>query len=150
LTTAPLYVIDASIGAKTVVREPDSPLAVRFLRVAAAAGALFLAPANYASEAANVLWKHCRLLGDLTWDEAEDGLRAMLATPPVLYPLPLLAEHALQLALHFRRPVYDCFYVALAQRERCPLVTADRGLVNQLGDQFPNILSLEQAAAGLP
>jgi predicted nucleic acid-binding protein len=28
-----------------------------------------------------------------------------------------------------RHPIYDCFYVALAEREHCPLITADKGLI---------------------
>ena len=33
--------------------------------------------------------------------------------------------------------VYDCLYVALAEREGCPLITADDRLVKTLGPQFP-------------
>jgi predicted nucleic acid-binding protein len=36
---------------------------------------------------------------------------------------------AIALAIRLRHPVYDCFYVALAERERCALITADERLV---------------------
>ena len=38
--------------------------------------------------------------------------------------------------------VYDCLYVALAEREACELVTADLRLVTNLGTLFP-IISLD-------
>lgn len=36
-----------------------------------------------------------------------------------------LLDAALRLALAFRHPVYDCLYLACAQRENVPLLTAD-------------------------
>jgi predicted nucleic acid-binding protein len=33
---------------------------------------------------------------------------------------------ALRIAISLQHPVYDCFYLALAQAEDCPLVTADQ------------------------
>lgn len=38
--------------------------------------------------------------------------------------------------------VYDCLYLALAEREACELVTADDKLVKKLGPQFPFIIAL--------
>ncbi len=38
--------------------------------------------------------------------------------------------------------VYDCLYVAPAEREVCQLITADTKLLNNLGTQFPFIVSL--------
>lgn len=38
--------------------------------------------------------------------------------------------------------VYDCLYIALAEREECLLVTADERLVRNLQDKFPFIESL--------
>jgi predicted nucleic acid-binding protein len=38
--------------------------------------------------------------------------------------------------------VYDCLYVALADREGCELVTADDRLVRNLQHRFPFIVSL--------
>jgi predicted nucleic acid-binding protein len=38
--------------------------------------------------------------------------------------------------------VYDCLYVALAEQERCALVTADDKLVTALQQDFPFIISL--------
>ena len=38
--------------------------------------------------------------------------------------------------------VYDCIYVAVAEREGCELITADSRLVNRLQTQFPFIKAL--------
>ncbi len=36
----------------------------------------------------------------------------------------------------------DCLYVALAEREGCPLITADQKAVNNLAPHFPFIVAL--------
>ncbi len=36
------------------------------------------------------------------------------------------------MAVDLRHPVYDCFYLALAEAEEAPLVTADRRLLTRL------------------
>jgi predicted nucleic acid-binding protein len=33
------------------------------------------------------------------------------------------------LAIRLKHPIYDCFYLALAERKRCALVTADARLI---------------------
>jgi predicted nucleic acid-binding protein len=38
--------------------------------------------------------------------------------------------------------VYDCLYVALAEREGCELVTADDKLIENLQILFPFVVSL--------
>jgi predicted nucleic acid-binding protein len=38
--------------------------------------------------------------------------------------------------------IYDCLYVALAEREGCELITADDKLIRNLQAQFPFIISL--------
>ena len=46
------------------------------------------------------------------------------------------------MASRFRVALYDCLYVALAEREHCELVTADARLLNNLRPHFPFILDL--------
>jgi predicted nucleic acid-binding protein len=43
-----------------------------------------------------------------------------------------LAERASQIAVDLEHPAYDCFYLALAEREAAALVTADRRLVERV------------------
>jgi predicted nucleic acid-binding protein len=42
-----------------------------------------------------------------------------------LYPIGELTKQALTLAIDLAHPVYDCFYLSLAQRENAVLITAD-------------------------
>ncbi len=53
-----------------------------------------------------------------------------------------LMPRALEIASRFRIGVYDCLYVALAEREKCDLITADMRLMNGLGSAFPFVRSL--------
>jgi predicted nucleic acid-binding protein len=49
-----------------------------------------------------------------------------------LVSLPPLTARALEIAAELRHPVYDCFYLALAESEDATLVTADRRLIGRL------------------
>lgn len=137
------YVVDASVGAKWVAPEPDSAQARTILDAAASGAAQLLAPDIYVAEVANVLWKRCRLRGELTEEEAAEGLRLLLNALPELVPAATLTEQALALAISFRFPVYDCLYVALALQEACPLVTDDRRLARAFGPATGHIITLD-------
>ena len=43
-----------------------------------------------------------------------------------------LAKRASEISLDLEHPAYDCFYLALAEREDAMLVTADRRLVERV------------------
>lgn len=44
---------------------------------------------------------------------------------------------ALQLAMHYRRTVYDSIYIVLASHAGAELITADERLANSLAAHFP-------------
>jgi len=56
--------------------------------------------------------------------------------------MPLL-KRALDIASQARIGVYDCLYIALAEREGYELVTADHGLIRGLKPTFHFIPSLD-------
>jgi predicted nucleic acid-binding protein len=56
-------------------------------------------------------------------------LQAGLSALQTLVPIEDLLARALTLAITFHHPIYDCFYLALAEREGCALITADEGMV---------------------
>ena len=63
-------------------------------------------------------------------DEGAELVAYVLAALPQLHDsLPLLPR-AYELSSQMRVGVYDCLYVALAEREQCELLTADQRLVN--------------------
>ena len=54
-----------------------------------------------------------------------------------------IAEVDSQLAVTYRRSVYDSLYLALSLRSNCRFVTADERLVNAVGTALPNVISLQ-------
>ena len=67
--------------------------------------------------------------GTVLQAEAVASLNAALSPFEALIAAEALCVRALALAIDLRHPVYDCFYLALAERENAPLATADEGLI---------------------
>ena len=117
-------VVDASVAAKWILPEADS----------AAAAALreqdteLIAPSLIAAEIGNTVWKAARR-GNFQRAEAIAGIEAALLWFETLFPIEDLRVQALTLALDLGHPSYDCFYLALAQRQNAPLVTADAAMI---------------------
>lgn len=118
------YVIDASVASKWVLPEPDSDRAAA-LR---SAEPDLIAPSLVAAEIGNALWKAHRR-GDTAAVDAGDMLKVAMAHFSRLVPTEELAGAALRFAIDLRHPIYDCFYLALAEREAATLVTADARLL---------------------
>ena len=49
---------------------------------------------------------------------------------------------AVEISIQMRHNVHDCLYVALAEREACEFLTADRKLVTNLQSALPFITDL--------
>lgn len=117
-------VVDASVAAKWILPEADS----------AAAAALreqeteLVAPSLIAAEIGNALWKAVRS-GNIRRTEAIAGMEAVLIWFESLFPIEDLRVQALTLALDLGHPLYDCFYLALAQQQDAPLVTVDEAII---------------------
>jgi predicted nucleic acid-binding protein len=80
--------------------------------------------------------------GRIAVSEAGRLLADVLTTLPDLHPsLPLLLR-ACEISSQMRLGIYDCLYVALAERENCDFVTADDRLIRVLQGQFPFIVAL--------
>ena len=136
-------VIDASVATKWVIPEPDSDVAEALLVKATGSGTRLLAPELLAGEVANVIWKHSALRGKFSAASARAALLRILDAPLEIMPSQPLLIQAFELALTFRHPVYDCIYVALALREGCPLISADRPLVRIFGPATSNVIALD-------
>jgi len=134
-------VVDASVVAKWLFPELDTEKA-RALFDEGAAGRLALrAPALLAAEIASVLSVRVRRQL-LDANEALSLYSRFEASCPELDAISGLAAPALRLAVRFRQSAYDCFYVALAEKENCPLVTADEKLVRAFAPSFPQVYLL--------
>ena len=115
------WVIDASVAAKWLAPEPDTPLAEALLADD------LIAPDLLYAEVANILWKK-QLRGEMDAATTQIGARWLLQVPLQVHVSASLLADALALALQLQHPAYDCFYLALARRVDAPLVTADRRL----------------------
>lgn len=120
-------VIDASVAVKLGVAEPGSDRA----RELVARGEKLIAPDLLPCEVASALWKK-ELRGDLGALERITALKASLDAFDELTPCKDLARAALDLAVSLRHPVYDCFYLVLAEMRTAVFVTADGRLLTRL------------------
>ena len=133
------YVLDSSVAFKWVVPESDTPRAVQLRDEFRAAVHELIAPDVFPPELAHALTRAERQ-GRI--NDAVTRLIDVLTTSPILIPsLPLLLRAA-DISSTLRVGVYDCLYVALAEREGCELVTADTRLLANLKPTFPFIIDL--------
>jgi predicted nucleic acid-binding protein len=118
------FVVDASVALKWFVSENGSEAAVRLLN----SGRPIVAPDLVLAEVCNAAWKSWRRR---EIDPAQLNQVAMDAPGPFqrLVPLDRLIQRAVTIASELDHPVYDCLYLALAEAEDAPLITADRRLV---------------------
>jgi predicted nucleic acid-binding protein len=133
------YTLDAFVGLKWVLVEPDADKARRLRDDFQSQIHELIAPDSFPLECAHALARAERrgmipdarkLWGDLMLDS------------PLLFPCLPLMDRALTIASQAHIGVYDCLDVALAEREACELVTADDRLVRTLQPNYPFITSL--------
>ena len=135
------YVVDCSTALKSVLMEPDRAKAI-LLRDGFCNGLHeLLAPDLFPAEVANglLIAERRKLIGP------GDGalcLADVMQTPPFLHSAGPLLVRAYEIAHRYQRTVYDCLYVALAEREQCEFITADIKLFNGLHPAFAFVLSL--------
>jgi predicted nucleic acid-binding protein len=125
-----MLVVDASVAAKWALPEPDSDRALALH----ARGEALLAPSLVVAEIGNAAWKRVRR-GLLTRDQGLAATRIAIELISRIVPDTELHQPAAALAVDFGHPIYDCFYLALARREQCTLVTADARL-SQLANRI--------------
>lgn len=122
-------VLDASVGVKLVVADEGHAAARAVLGRVVAEEFPAAVPELAGVEVANALWAKARRR-ELTSALARDGLGLFLrATARCTWvPERMLAPRALAIALTHGVTAYDGCYLALAQRLRVPLLTADAKL----------------------
>lgn len=119
-------IVDASVAVKWFFPEPGRETAAALLQP----NALIVVPDLIIPEVGNVVWKKVR-----RGDADESYARTVISLLPKFFNEVVqsteLSEAAMRIALELRHPVYDAFYLALAELRGLPLVTADRRLADR-------------------
>jgi len=121
------WVIDASIAVKWVIPEVLSEQADRVRD----GQDDVLAPDLLLVEVANALWRKSTAR-EISAREADAAFDLVRRSGIDLRPTAPLLPRAMDVARRLGHPVYDCVYLALAQREHASFVTADHRLLRRL------------------
>jgi predicted nucleic acid-binding protein len=116
-------VVDASVAAKWFVEEAGRSKAIHLLDVADRQ-----APDLLLVEVANVVWKKV-LQGQVSERQARFICASIAHCFDMLHSSDSLIERAIVMAIDLQHPVYDCLYLACAERAGARLATADRRLI---------------------
>jgi predicted nucleic acid-binding protein len=135
------YVLDASAALCWVLPRPNSGKALQLRDDFQHAVHELIAPSVFSGEVASALRKAERqkliVVGN-----ARPLLGRIMRTPPAMHPYEPLLDRAVDISSQTRGGLYDCLYVALAEREGCKLVTDDQKLIANLKLHFPFIVPL--------
>ena len=120
-------VVDASVACKWFFEEHLSAES----RALAESGVAFTAPDLILAECANAAWRRVR--GNaIPRAQAHAFLNALPQWFETLAPTARLHEAAFDMACTLEHPVYDCLYLALAEREQTRMVSADRAFIQRV------------------
>lgn len=135
------YVLDSSVAVKWVLVEQYSDKANQIRADFQAAVHQLLAPDVFPGETGHALTRAERQ-GRLTIGEAIRLWSDIMTTSPQLVVSLPLTNRAVLLSSQTRASVFDCLYIALAERESCELISADDRLVTNVQNQFPFVRHL--------
>ena len=131
-------VLDSSVVIKWFLLEDYTPEARQILLAYRNGDCQITVPDLLYAEVGNILWKrHVQKGLDESYCQA--ALHELDALLLPIVPITRLAADAFSLAIAHKRTMYDMLYVALAEREGCPFVTADERLVNAIGAALPSV-----------
>jgi predicted nucleic acid-binding protein len=114
-----VIVVDTSVALQWLLVEPDAEKAEDLI-----ARDDLAAPDIILLEAANVLSKKVRLQ-QIATEQAGEGLRFLRANIPTLLPSDTVVDRAFEISLEISHPVYDCMFLACAERLEARLLTRD-------------------------
>lgn len=133
------WVVDASVALKWCLPAETELLVPQALDLLASyrrGEVQFLVPDLFWPEVANAVWKSA-------WKQKIDHAGAETAYAKIAeLDIPTIPSYefipkALQLAVSYRRTVYDSLYIALAMQSRAAVITADERLVNAVATYLP-------------
>ena len=113
-------IVDTSVVIKWFVEEGDSALAIPFIGTQLAAPELLLAEMGHA------FWKKWRKQ-EVTVEQV-DMVNSFVTSFVEIFSGEPLAEDAVRIAIELNHPVYDCYFLAMAEAMDARLITFDRRL----------------------
>ena len=121
------YILDASVGFKTLVTEPNSDKAEKLIEDYRQGIHELICPDIAPIEVGHALTRAERQ-GRVSPADGFTLWSKFMADCPLVHPsLPLSARAYVLSSLH-RIGIYDCIYVALSEEENCAIVTDDHRL----------------------
>ncbi len=117
-------VLDASVVIEYLVTGPHTTKASAFFQTLKD-GDQVLVTTFTRVECLNVLWKHVRF-HRLPEERARQLIIDLKKMPFQVKSIFMAYERAFEIGLVHQLAIYDSVYLALAEREQCTLVTADR------------------------
>lgn len=135
-------VLDASVAIKFYVPEPDPERALSWLR----REIRFAVPDIFLVEVSQALLRHVRE-HRLARRDLALAVRDLVAMVEVPFASAAVIERAIGIAEAHQHRLHDCMYLAVAEKLRCPLLTADERLARkfQPGTLAIPLLSLADA-----
>jgi predicted nucleic acid-binding protein len=136
------YVLDSGVAFKWVVQENGTPTALRLRESFRNSIHELIAPDCFPLEVGNALTKAERQKIINPPDGWAAWLTVMADCPALAQPLQLMPR-AYAVSSQYRSALFDCLYIALAEREQCEFVTADERLLNNMRSHFSLVRSLD-------
>lgn len=122
------FVVDSSVFVKWLVPEPHTEKATAFVERLTRRDVEAISPDLVSAEVGHALRSYF-LAGDLSRDECFSAVADFVALAPTVRSSTGLMQDAARLALDNTGSFYDGLFVALALRERCPVLTADERMM---------------------
>jgi predicted nucleic acid-binding protein len=119
-------VVDASVAVRWMIEMIGSDRARDLLHQEQH----LIAPDLVLAELANAAWKSV-VFERLALEPLADAIASAEKAFSELIPSAHLKNRALSIAIALKHPVYDCFYLALAQERECVLATFDARLIRR-------------------
>jgi predicted nucleic acid-binding protein len=131
-----MLVVDASVAIRWLFALDLSDRADEVLQ----SGDHLVAPDLVLAEITNAAWK-LAVFGGYARDRVQLAVGAAPKAFEEIVPCSDLKDRALAIALDMRHPVYDCFYLSLADERGCQLVSADNRLIRRcVGTVFERVV----------
>ncbi len=130
------FVIDASVALKWQFKdESETEAALKMLADFIEGKISIFSPTLFAYEVVSAV--HIAVSRNrIAEDEGIEIIRDILGIGVVLANFSGLEEHTFRIAKTYKRSVYDCAYIALAQKEGCNFYTGDKRLFNSIKNKL--------------